>query len=574
MPATSSGNISSTEMVEGEIAFTEAVTGSPLEGHANQPELTPRQRQILELLQAGKVNKEIASELGIGVGTVKQHVVALFKRLNVRNRTMAVSRGMSLLQPQQAVGGTMVVDGLLERRPCIVLSIALPEGAEHRAVRFLHGFLAALAYDHDALFLARKGNAGDLIFGVQRVTEYDLIKALQTAFTIHSDIAGQFPELAELMQGGLTAGLAVASMKRFGGWSGEAVASAAIGLARELAGTAPSGKILVGQDAQEVMKSFGIGAGADISAPLPFSCLDALHWTGERSRFALVGRERELNVLQAALGDATRGMGRWIYLRGEAGMGKSRLCQEISRLCREAGGELHWFQGQPDLVEEKHDGNLSRRSTQLFEALLVRLRSVPEKYPELVVIDDFHLLEKQQQDILWETIGNSVNKGRMVIVAARRYAESALSQATLVQLGKLSRDELATLVGVVLDGGAGSMPIAGVEGILDKAAGVPLFAVELAKFHGEWKKVLSLMIVVTSRLDNLRLDRRLLNAVARNSGKTTLKEIAAALDEDIADLRRHLDRAEASGVVLVGPDGRLLISHPLLRQLIEYLDME
>ncbi|CAG0983112.1 partial Putative HTH-type transcriptional regulator YhjB, partial [Rhodocyclaceae bacterium] len=50
------------------------------------PVLTGRQRQILELLRAGKVNKEIANELGIGLGTVKQHVVAIFKKLKVRNR--------------------------------------------------------------------------------------------------------------------------------------------------------------------------------------------------------------------------------------------------------------------------------------------------------------------------------------------------------------------------------------------------------------------------------------------------------------------------------------------------------
>lgn len=556
-------------------AFAEVLPVSESEAHSPQPELTPRQRQILELLQAGKVNKEIANELGIGVGTVKQHVVALFKRLNVRNRTMAVSRGMGLLQPQHNGGGAMLMDGLLERRPCIVLSVVLPEEAERQAVRFMHGFLAALAYDYDALFLARKGNAGDLIFGIQRVTEFDLINALRTAYTIYSDIARQFPDLACLMRGGMTAGLAVASMKRFGGWSGEAVASAAIGMARELASSAPPEKIVVGPEVLEVMQALGINVGQDIAKPLSFLSLDTLCWTGERSSFAFVGRNAELNSLKAALHESAQGKGALVFLRGEAGMGKSRLCREVSNLCMGLGGVVHSFHGQPNFLEEERNSHPSQGEYPLsVDSLLEVLHSSPLKFPELVVVDDFHLLQKEKQNLLWEAIAASLNRGRIVLVAARRYAEPLPVQAKLVQLGKLSSDDLADLVHVVLEQRAESLPHSGIQSIVDKAAGVPLFAVELAKHRGDWKKALTLMIVVSSRLDNLGIDRKLLNAVARNSGKVTVKDVAEYLREDSGNLRQSLERAEASGVVLQGPDGRLSISHPLLRQLIEYLGME
>jgi DNA-binding CsgD family transcriptional regulator len=53
--------------------------------------LTSRQRQILSLIEAGKSNKDIAYELGIGIGTVKQHIAALFRRLRVTSRTMAIA---------------------------------------------------------------------------------------------------------------------------------------------------------------------------------------------------------------------------------------------------------------------------------------------------------------------------------------------------------------------------------------------------------------------------------------------------------------------------------------------------
>lgn len=52
--------------------------------------LTPRQREVLALLGQGKSNKEIARVLQLAEGTVKLHVTAILKALNVNNRTRAV----------------------------------------------------------------------------------------------------------------------------------------------------------------------------------------------------------------------------------------------------------------------------------------------------------------------------------------------------------------------------------------------------------------------------------------------------------------------------------------------------
>jgi predicted ATPase len=42
-----------------------------------------------------------------------------------------------------------------------------------------------------------------------------------------------------------------------------------------------------------------------------------------------IGRNQELNTLEQALGDISRGMGRCLLLTGEAGIGKSRLVEEL-----------------------------------------------------------------------------------------------------------------------------------------------------------------------------------------------------------------------------------------------------
>jgi len=58
--------------------------------------LTPRQCEVLRLLGKGQANKEIARALDISEGTVKIHLAAIFRLLEVRNRTEAVLKASAL----------------------------------------------------------------------------------------------------------------------------------------------------------------------------------------------------------------------------------------------------------------------------------------------------------------------------------------------------------------------------------------------------------------------------------------------------------------------------------------------
>jgi DNA-binding NarL/FixJ family response regulator len=51
------------------------------------PRLTPTQRKVLQGVYSGLLNKQIAFNLGIAEATVKAHMTALMRKLNVRNRT-------------------------------------------------------------------------------------------------------------------------------------------------------------------------------------------------------------------------------------------------------------------------------------------------------------------------------------------------------------------------------------------------------------------------------------------------------------------------------------------------------
>ena len=52
--------------------------------------VTPRQREILRLIAAGRTSAEIAEELGLSVFTVRNYVERAFSRLGVYSRAGAV----------------------------------------------------------------------------------------------------------------------------------------------------------------------------------------------------------------------------------------------------------------------------------------------------------------------------------------------------------------------------------------------------------------------------------------------------------------------------------------------------
>jgi two-component system NarL family response regulator len=59
-----------------------------------QPELSPREREILQLIRRGRSNKEIGVALFIAEDTVKRHVSNLLQKLRVDDRAQAVAEAI------------------------------------------------------------------------------------------------------------------------------------------------------------------------------------------------------------------------------------------------------------------------------------------------------------------------------------------------------------------------------------------------------------------------------------------------------------------------------------------------
>ena len=54
--------------------------------------LTPREIEICDLVRRGCTNLDVAEELGIGLATVKTHVMHIFDKLGIENRTSLAAR--------------------------------------------------------------------------------------------------------------------------------------------------------------------------------------------------------------------------------------------------------------------------------------------------------------------------------------------------------------------------------------------------------------------------------------------------------------------------------------------------
>jgi DNA-binding NarL/FixJ family response regulator len=64
-------------------------------------ELTPTQLKVLHGVHSGLLNKQIAFDLGIAEATVKAHMTALMRKLNVRNRTQVAIVAQSVFWAQR-----------------------------------------------------------------------------------------------------------------------------------------------------------------------------------------------------------------------------------------------------------------------------------------------------------------------------------------------------------------------------------------------------------------------------------------------------------------------------------------
>jgi DNA-binding NarL/FixJ family response regulator len=61
-------------------------------GHMTEFHLTEKEREILNLISKGYLNKEIAHELSNSINTIKQHIRHIYEKLHVQNKAEAINK--------------------------------------------------------------------------------------------------------------------------------------------------------------------------------------------------------------------------------------------------------------------------------------------------------------------------------------------------------------------------------------------------------------------------------------------------------------------------------------------------
>ncbi len=79
-----------------QMAFS--LDGNAINERLNTP-LTERELEIFEKLSAGMTNKEIGESLFISVNTVKTHLMSIYSKLDVSNRTQATKKLLNIMAP-------------------------------------------------------------------------------------------------------------------------------------------------------------------------------------------------------------------------------------------------------------------------------------------------------------------------------------------------------------------------------------------------------------------------------------------------------------------------------------------
>ena len=201
-----------------------------------------------------------------------------------------------------------------------------------------------------------------------------------------------------------------------------------------------------------------------------------------------VGRQRELAELRAGLEDAVGGRGRFFLVVGEAGIGKTRLAEELAREAAERGGVALWgrcWEGEgappywpwvqvirallqgvpaeelrpavgagapylvplvPELGERFRDLpalSTSPRSEHarfyLFDAVATLLRSAAQRTPLVLVLDDLQWADAPSL-LLLQFLAHELRDVRILLLGTYREVEVRQAPAVAEILGALGRD--------------------------------------------------------------------------------------------------------------------------------------
>jgi class 3 adenylate cyclase len=260
-----------------------------------------------------------------------------------------------------------------------------------------------------------------------------------------------------------------------------------------------------------------------------------------RGLSALVGREEELALLDRALGRLLDGEGGTVAMVGEAGVGKSRLCHELTERCRRRGIRVTRATCPPhgralplvvaldllraylgitaeesdETARDKVAGRISRLAPALGdevplllqflgipdptrpasaiapEAVLPRLTDVVttlerargEREPMVLVVEDLHWIDPASESLLRTLVSQAASTRTLAVVNYRPEYAGLASVACPVSLAPLPAASADRLLAHLLGAGAARPELIAL--VRERAGGNPFFVEEIVQSLAE-----------------------------------------------------------------------------------------
>jgi tetratricopeptide (TPR) repeat protein len=331
------------------------------------------------------------------------------------------------------------------------------------------------------------------------------------------------------------------------------------------------------------------------------------HGTGQLAHAAeaFVGRTRELRTIEAACAAASAGRGSVVVVSGEAGIGKSRLCDEVAATARAAGlavvAARCWVDGgapplwpwQPILRglcgDEAADllaggagpdvGESDRFDR--FTAVADRLAAVATRSPACLLVDDVHAADAGAL-LLLRFVARARPRMPLVLVLTRRsgqpsperfearLVEDIEAEATLVALRPFGVAESAELLAAH---GLGGVAPELLRALVRVSGGNPLHLRRIAALgtpHPDHAIPQGIQAAVQHSIDRLEPSTQdLLRRSAVLGSEPSVAEAASVAGMEPAAVLDALRDAAAAGLVTGVVNRRFGFGHEIVRAVLE-----
>ncbi len=309
----------------------------------------------------------------------------------------------------------------------------------------------------------------------------------------------------------------------------------------------------------------------------------------------IVGRSAELAVLSAAYARAASGDPQVALITGAAGIGKTRIAEELIREADQAGAQVLTGESAPLagaalaygpfvaalgeqaawLLDDDGTGGMLAARHRLFLRVLGLLGGLAAASPLVLVLEDLHWADESSRELLAFL---AVRLRQVPVLVAATLREDDLGRdaqrwltelehrptVTRLRLGRLADAEITELVTGQLPAGASADQVAAV---VSAAEGNPLYAKELAS-AGPYGAPASIADAVLAKAAGLTTAARaLVDQVCVADGGMSHELLAATValpEEQLLDATRQ---AVDSGLLISHGDG-YAFPHALIRQVL------